>query len=71
MMMQQHGGVSPFMHGQLVQMGGGPNGGQPHTVLIGGYGQMPMYSNTGMSQHGSSVSGVPIQSCQTNQLPMI
>jgi hypothetical protein len=52
-------------------MGVGPNGGQPHTVLIGNYGQMPLYSNTGLSQHGSSVAGMPIQNCQTNQLPMI
>ena len=71
MMMQQHGGVSPYMHGQLVQMGGGHNGGQPHTVLLGGYGQMQLYSNSGLSQHGSSVTSGPIQNCQTNQLPMI
>jgi hypothetical protein len=70
MQQQQRGGVSPYMHGQMVQMGAGPNGGQPHTVLLGPYGQPSMYSNAGLSQHGSSVSGVAHahQNCQTNQM---
>ena len=72
MMQQQRGGVSPYMHGQMVQMGGGPNGGQPHTMLVGPYGQVPMYSHPGMSQHGgSSVGGMPHPNCQSAQMQMI
>ena len=71
MMQQQRGGVSPYMHGQMVQMGGGPNGGGPHTMLVGPYGQVPMYSHPGLSQHGSSVNGMPHQNCQTAQMQMI